>query len=83
MSLARSGNHLSHNLCVICSCRVQVMSSRVLSFHGVTFDHEGVALTPSLFLCTPQKLFHQVDWTKWHFHLDEEEEEEEEEEEDE
>ncbi|EWM27589.1 ubiquinol cytochrome c reductase subunit qcr9 [Nannochloropsis gaditana] len=29
------------------------------------------------------KLFHQVDWTKWHFHLDEEEEEEEEEEEDE
>ena len=27
---------------------------------------------------TFQKLFHHVDWTKWHFHLDEEEEEEEE-----
>ena len=27
-----------------------------------------------------QKLYHQVDWSKWHFHLDEEEEEEEEEE---
>jgi hypothetical protein len=27
-----------------------------------------------------QKLYHQVDWSKWHFHLDEEEEEEEDEE---
>jgi len=27
-----------------------------------------------------QKLYNQVDWSKWHFHLDEEEEEEEEEE---